>query len=143
MTNAVNDQITDSVTTTIINTVGNAPADSFAMLDTVMSETIGMLMHGAVSSQHNAQMIGNASVTATCARILGVPVASPSGGGLAPINPVKDPEPPSDLAQDISLNYNEAQSAVSSLNQDLKQAENNEKNAKSLLQKLADMARGS
>ncbi|MEL7533585.1 MAG: RebB family R body protein [Bacteroidota bacterium] len=49
------------------------------VLNNVMSETLGMSMHNAVTAQHNAQMLNSAATTSTCARILSV-----SGGSLIP-----------------------------------------------------------
>lgn len=51
---------------------GAANSQSFAMLNSVMAETIGMSMHNAVSTQHNAQMLNSAATTSTCAKILSV-----------------------------------------------------------------------
>jgi hypothetical protein len=74
----VNTQINDSVVDALNHTLGNAPAEGMGLLDTVMAETVGMLMHNAVSAQQNSQMIGNAALTATCAKMLEVPFPSPS-----------------------------------------------------------------
>jgi hypothetical protein len=80
----VNDQITDSFTQTMTHVVGNSPSETKSMLDTLMAETIGMAMYNAVTNQHNAQMVSNATVIAACARMLKAPIAvSPA----IPINP--------------------------------------------------------
>ncbi len=68
--NTVNSQITDSITQVNSNAIGNAASQSMAMLDAVMAETLGMSMHNAVNAQHNSQMIGAASTTSTCAKML-------------------------------------------------------------------------
>jgi len=71
----VNDQITDSFTQTMTHVVGNSPSETKSMLDTLMAETIGMAMYNAVTNQHNAQMVSNATVIAACARMLKAPIA--------------------------------------------------------------------
>lgn len=87
----VNSQIVDSVSNVVTLTGGQAPAQAFAMLDTVMIETLGMAMYNAVSRQQGASMIGSAAVTAACAKMLGTPfgVAAPP-----PVPPIPDPLPP-------------------------------------------------
>lgn len=83
--NTVNDQILDSTSFAINKNIGHAHSQTTAMLDAVMAETIGMIMHNAVTTQHNGQMIGNASVTATCAKILSVPLAKAPTTASKPI----------------------------------------------------------
>jgi hypothetical protein len=73
----VNHQITDSVTQTMAHVVGHSPSETKSMLDTLMAETIGMAMYNAVTNQHNAQMVSNATVVAACARMLKAPIAIP------------------------------------------------------------------
>lgn len=73
----VNAQVTDSVTQAYVGVVGAAPSESAGLLDTLMAETIGMAMYNAVTTQHNAQMVSTASVTAACARMLKTPFAAP------------------------------------------------------------------
>ncbi len=68
----VNSQITDAITQINASSIGNSSSQSMAMLDAVMVETLGMTMHNAVTAQHNSQMIGAASTTSTCARMLSV-----------------------------------------------------------------------
>ncbi len=89
----VNDQITDAVTQGIAAVLGHAPAESSAMLDAVMAETLGMSMHNAVTAQHNMQMVSAASVTATCARIIQggppeQPTASTEAADESPVSPL-------------------------------------------------------
>lgn len=95
----VNAQITDSISQTIAAVVGNSPAETKSMLDTLMAETIGMAMYNAVTNQHNAQMVSNASMTASCARMLKTPFAIPPVvRGIIPsletITPTPVPLPP-------------------------------------------------
>src|SRR5947209_574108 len=74
---SVNNQIIDSVKQTAIAVLGQAPAQTTGMLDAVMTETIGMAMYNAVTTQHNSQMVASAAIAATCARMLRVPSALP------------------------------------------------------------------
>jgi len=74
---SVNSQITDSVTQTIAAVLGNSSAETKSMLDALMAETVGMAMYNAVTNQHNAQMVSNASMTAACARMLKTPFSPP------------------------------------------------------------------
>ena len=70
---------------------GAADSQSLALLNNVMAETIGMSMHNAVTAQHNAQMLGSATTTSTCARILsvmGVKAPPPPGPAPGPVTPV-------------------------------------------------------
>lgn len=91
----VNSQITDSVTQVVSNAIGQGSSQSMAMINTVMAETLGMFMHNAVNAQHNSQMIGTASTTSTCARMLGISEGIPpdkgSPGPPGPQGPKGDP----------------------------------------------------
>ncbi len=106
--NTINDQIIDSVDFVNNTNMGVSPSQTMAMLDAVMAETIGMAMHNAVTTQQNGQMIGNASVTATCAKILSVPLAKAS-------------PPPPGIDGKIKKAYDEAKDAIKAL-EDLKKA---------------------
>lgn len=79
--NAVNTQITDSVIEALESTVGSGPSHSMAVLESVMAETMGMHIHNAVTTQHNAKLVSQASTAQTCARILA------AMGVLPPISP--------------------------------------------------------
>ncbi|KWO47754.1 hypothetical protein WT97_06680 [Burkholderia sp. MSMB1459WGS] len=85
----VNSQIVDAVSSIVTLTTGQSPSQAFGMLDAVLLETLGMAMHNAVNRQQSASMIGSAALTATCAKILGVPFPAPP----APPKPVP-PLPP-------------------------------------------------
>lgn len=80
----VNDQVVDSVNSVNTLLAGQSPAHAFAMLDTVMAETLGMAMYNAVNRQQNAGMVNSAAVTAACARML----------NAYPPAPAPDPAPP-------------------------------------------------
>lgn len=57
---------------------GSVDSQSMAMLNNVMTETIGMSMHNAVSNQHNAQLVNTAAATSACARILAATAKVPA-----------------------------------------------------------------
>jgi hypothetical protein len=84
----VNSQIVDSVASVVTLTGGSAPSQAFAMLDTVMIETLGMAMYNAVSRQQGASMLGSAAVTAACAKMLGTPFTT-----VEPLPPAPKPDP--------------------------------------------------
>lgn len=90
----VNDQVVDSVNSVTTLISGQSPAHAFAMLDTVMVETLGMAMYNAVNRQQNAGMVGSAAVTAACARMLNAyPAYTPPPPPPTPVPPVVNPLP--------------------------------------------------
>jgi len=139
---AINSQINDSVTTTLADVLGNAPAQAFGMLDTIMAETVGMMMHNAVSAQQNAQMVGNAAVTATCAKMLQVQttVTSKSPPKPPPFSPPPF-SPPSGLGNSVRQKGDVAKAAIQNLAADLEASSAEEKQARAMLQELADVAK--
>ncbi|KAF7781795.1 hypothetical protein PRUB_b1126 [Pseudoalteromonas rubra] len=66
----VNDQITDSVNQVNTLMMGSAPVQSMGMLNVAATETIGMSMFNAISTQQNAQTSASAAVAASCAKML-------------------------------------------------------------------------
>ncbi|MBI9076661.1 MAG: RebB family R body protein [Desulfatibacillum sp.] len=87
---SVNSQITDAITQLNSLMVGKSAPQSMAIMSAVMADTMGMALHNAVSTQHHAQMIGGASTTSTCARMLGVLAPPPvkiTTNTLAPKSP--------------------------------------------------------
>ncbi|HEU0099461.1 MAG TPA: RebB family R body protein [Allosphingosinicella sp.] len=101
---SVNGQIVDSVADVVTLSSGIAPTQAFGMLDSVMTETLGMAMYNAVSRQQGSSMIGSAATTAVCAKMLSTPFAfeipSPPpppaplpSGGIQPLHP-PPPKPP-------------------------------------------------
>ena len=74
-----NSQITDTMTQLNSAILGGSSAQSMALVNAVMADTLGMTMHNAVSVQHNSQMIGSASTTSACAKMLSI-----VGGSLTP-----------------------------------------------------------
>jgi hypothetical protein len=91
---------------------GSANSQSFAMINSVMAGTIGMSMHNAVATQHNAQILNSASTTSTCARILSV--SSARREDTPPQNkvPPADTSPPGNTKQigdTTGINENDVQ----------------------------------
>ncbi|KAA1056643.1 RebB family R body protein [Azospirillum argentinense] len=96
----VNTQVIDATSDIVTLLTGQSPAQSFAMLDAVMVETLGMAMHNAVHRQQNAGMVNSAAVTAACAKMLSVPFpttpppplppsgSSGSGSSASPLQPL-------------------------------------------------------
>ncbi len=80
----VNSVITDSVTQNNTLLTSIAAPQGQALVDLASAETMGMAMYNAISAQQNAQLTTNASVTATCAKMLGVDAGSGLPAGLAP-----------------------------------------------------------
>lgn len=80
-----NSQIVDA--TTLVDTLvaGLTPGASFALLDAVMAETVGLAMQNAVTRQQSAGMISTAAVSAVCARI--------AGAARPPLPPQPEPVP--------------------------------------------------
>ena len=133
----INDQVTDTVNFVNNSNIGQSPPHSMGILDTVMAETIGMGMHNAITAQQNGQMIGNASVAATCSRILSVPMAKPpstttigssSGKPITPLQPT--------MATEISMANSEAKEGIATLQKLKKESEQNEKTIKDDLTNL-------
>jgi hypothetical protein len=86
----VNAQIVDSVADVVTLSAGIAPAHGAAMLEAILSETLGMAMYNAVSRQQSSSTIGSAATTSACAKMLSVPIAPPRPAPLpppAPTNP--------------------------------------------------------
>jgi killing trait domain-containing protein len=83
---AVNSQVVDTVAAILTSSAGGAPADSFAMLEVVTTETIGMAMHNALARQQAGALVASAAAAAICARIGAVPPPFPP--------PIPPPPPP-------------------------------------------------
>lgn len=76
---SVNSQITDAVTQTNVKVVGEAPAQSMAMVYQTMAHSISLAMENAMQAQGGLQQIGNA-VTSSGVRMI-FDAANGSGGG--------------------------------------------------------------
>lgn len=66
---SVNSQITDAVTQTNVKVVGEAPAQSVAMVYQTMAHSISLAMENAMQAQGGLQQIGNA-VTSSGVRMI-------------------------------------------------------------------------
>jgi hypothetical protein len=119
---SVNGQIVDSVADVVTLNSGLAPTQAFGMLDTVMTETLGMAMYNAVSRQQGSSMIGSAATTAVCAKMLStpfpfeVPPPPPPAptGGVQPLDP-PPPKPPKPASVIIAAARAEGESAIDTL----------------------------
>jgi hypothetical protein len=115
----VNSQIVDSMTGVVTLLSGQAPAQSFGLLDAVMAETLGMAMHNAVSRQQGASVISSAAITAACAKMLAVPFPVPPPPSPPPppvVEPLPGPPPPN-LSPNaaIAVAFSEAETAIGAL----------------------------
>lgn len=136
-----NSQIVDSVTDVTAQVLGSSALLSNGILDNIMAHSTGLMMNQAVANQQSARTSNQAAVTSACAKMLsnpGQPQAPPSEPRTRPVSPLANP---SDSEQSISVSYSQAQSAISSLNQDLIQAENNRQNAQDHLRSLGNLAK--
>lgn len=135
MSSSLNDQITDAVAETNSTVLGHAPSGSQGLLDAVMAETVGMLMHNAVTAQHNSQMVSGAATAAACARILR------TGGGAPPVVKVSVPGAPQpgsgDDAARIAHSGREARQALAVLLREAQTASRNAADAQDHLHSLA------
>jgi hypothetical protein len=59
--------------------IGTSPSESFALLDAVMTEALGLAMYNAVTAQQNASTARNATVLMACAAMLSLPIADIAG----------------------------------------------------------------
>lgn len=73
----VNSQITDAITQTNVKVLGEAPAQSMALVYQTMAHSISLAMQNAMQTQGSLQQIGNAVTSSACRMIL-----EASGGGV-------------------------------------------------------------
>lgn len=73
----VNSQVTDAITQTALQVLGEAPSHSMAMVFQTMAHSMGLAMQNAVSVQNGMQQIQTSVVATACAKI----VAAAGGGG--------------------------------------------------------------
>lgn len=138
----VNSQIVDSVTGLVTLLAGQSAASAMGMLDVVMTETLGMSMHNAVTRQQNNHMTSSAAITAACAKMLQVPFGRPAP---APLLPLKDPNGgglpnPPDAASAIARSYVDAEAAVAALRREASAAGRNVATAEKDLQNIVTQA---
>lgn len=116
----VNDQVIDSVNSVTTLISGQSPAHAFAMLDSVMVETLGMAMYNAVNRQQNAGMVNSAAITAACARMLNAqaPYTPPPPPPAPPppvVNPLPGPTPAPSNDAVVKTAFSQATEAISAL----------------------------
>ncbi|MYM81307.1 translation initiation factor 2 [Duganella sp. FT50W] len=114
----VNDQIIDNANSVSAMVAGQTPAHAFAMLDTVMLETLGMAMYNAVNRQQNAGMLNSAAVTAACARMLNAHAPAPPPPAPAPppvVQPLPGPSPSPSGAAAVMDAYTQGNAAIATL----------------------------
>ncbi len=78
-TTPVNSQITDAVTQTNVNVLGEAPAQSLGMLYQMSTHAAGLSIQNAVNSQQGLNQISQATVATAVSQIM--KLASAVGGG--------------------------------------------------------------
>ena len=66
----VNTQIIDAIGATNAMAIGLAAPLSMGLVYTIMSESIGVVMTNAASTQHSAQSVANSASAVTCALII-------------------------------------------------------------------------
>jgi len=124
---SVNDQITDSVTQNLTLLADSAAIQGVGMVDVVSAEATGIAMHNAVMSQQHSQLASNASVTATCARMLNTqpePAAKKKEHTPPPFMPLKtnaDATSPEDL-------LNQLQGLVDNMTKSISKQKTNDEN---------------
>jgi len=142
-TSEVNSQITESVSQVQTSTIHESPAQSFAILDLVMAETVGMGMHNAINAQHSMQMMSSAAITATCARMIngGSETLKPaSKSGEASKTPsALQPEDPGTI---IAAAQAEAEKAASTIGKAAQMAKQTVTDARNALSKLGAAENG-
>ena len=69
---AVNDQVTDSVTQTNVNVLGNAPSGALGILYQTAAAAAGQAIQNAVANQQNMNVLAEA-VNTTCVNALKKP----------------------------------------------------------------------
>ncbi len=125
----VNGRIIDSTAAVATLMTGQAPSQSFGMLDTVMVETMAMAMYNAVTRQQNAGMVSSAAVTATCAKMLAVQPPPPPPSPLPPpaplpvLAPLPGPAANAPPADRVAAAFANAETAINKLKSEASQAE--------------------
>lgn len=131
----LNDQVTDAVAEANASVLGQGPTGSQGLVDAVMAETVGMVMHNAVAAQHNSQMVSGAAVAATCARILRTTSGPPPV--LKVMVPAGPPAGSGDDGARIAQSGREARRALATLLREAQSASRNAADAQEHLHALA------
>ena len=76
----VNSQLLDSAGTSLVLSLGSSAPASMALTYATAADTMGLMMHNAITTQHGMQTVARAAVATVCAQI----VASATGAGSAP-----------------------------------------------------------
>jgi len=76
----VNSQITDAVTQANVKVLGEAPAQSMALIYQTMAHSISLAMENAQQAQGGLQQIGNAVTSSAITMILNAAGASQKSG---------------------------------------------------------------
>lgn len=66
----INAQVQDAVATSNALVAGAAAQTAMALTYTTGADTIGMVMHNAVTAQHGMQTVARAAVATVCAQIV-------------------------------------------------------------------------
>ena len=139
----VNTQITESVIQVHKATADQTPAQSLALLDRVMAETLGMGMHNAITAQRNSQLTASAAITATCARMINSQASTVSSAsdedkaGDTPVPPLTPTDPVTKLAA-AQQETDQAVNIIKKASQMVKQTATQAKNALIELGKASD-----
>lgn len=70
MADQVNSQITDAVTQVNTKVLGEAPAQSMAMVYQTMAHSLSLSMQNAVAAQSSMQQLNTAIVSTACRQIM-------------------------------------------------------------------------
>ncbi len=70
MADIVNSQITDAVTQTNVKVLGDAPAQSMALVYQTMAHSLSLAMQNAVSAQNGMQQLNAAIISTACRQIV-------------------------------------------------------------------------
>lgn len=76
-TSSLNSQAVEAAAVIDTLVTGLTPAASFAILDGVVTETLGLAMQNAVARQQSGGTIAQAALSAACARIVAAIAAPP------------------------------------------------------------------
>ncbi len=68
---SVNDQITDSVTQSSVQTIASAPGLAVGTLTQVVASSLSLASQNSIANQQNANTIGEAITTSCVKRLLG------------------------------------------------------------------------
>lgn len=68
---AVNNQITDSVSQSNVQTLASAPSQAIASLYTSLGQTLAMASANAVANQQNVNALAQAVITSSVKRLVG------------------------------------------------------------------------